>query len=145
MTTPSQTVGPFFGFALPYESGPHLVPVDHPEAITLRGTVLDGAADPLPDALVEIWQAPGFGRCPTGQDGGYFFRTVPPRPYAAMLVFARGLLKPVATRVYLPGTEVDPAVAPDRRGTLIAQPEGDRAYRFDVRLQGEGETVFFAV
>ncbi|GAB3968705.1 protocatechuate 3,4-dioxygenase subunit alpha [Actinoallomurus acanthiterrae] len=172
MTTPSQTVGPFFGYALPYADGPYVVPEWRPDAIRIRGRVLDGAGEPLPDALVEIWQADadggvprgggswrragndfsGFGRCGTDAAGNYWFSTVKPGgpvPYIAMLVFARGLLKPVATRVYFPdepGNATDPvlsAVPPDRRDTLVAVREGDRAYRFDVHLRGERETVFF--
>ncbi|MBC6470365.1 protocatechuate 3,4-dioxygenase subunit alpha [Actinomadura alba] len=175
--TPSQTVGPFFGYALPYDDGPRVAPQWHPDAITLRGTVLDGAGDPLPDAILEIWQADadgtvpsgeggllraghgfsGFGRCPTDSAGRYWFSTVKPgpvggaAPYIAVLVFARGLLKPVATRLYFPeeteANAADPvlsAVDAERRGTLVAQRENDGGYRFDIRLQGDGETVFFA-
>jgi protocatechuate 3,4-dioxygenase alpha subunit len=176
-TTPSQTVGPFFGYALPYEAGPQVVPGWRPDAITVRGRVLDGAGEPVPDALLEIWQADGngeiperpggivraghdfsgFGRCGTDGAGGFWFTTVKPgavgagAPYIALLMFARGLLKPVATRIYFPEDEAahaaDPLLAEvpaDRRATLVAEREGDRAYRFDVRLQGEGETVFLA-
>ncbi|HEY8479059.1 MAG TPA: protocatechuate 3,4-dioxygenase subunit alpha [Spirillospora sp.] len=176
--TPSQTVGPFFGFALPYESGPRVVPGWRPDAIEVRGRVLDGAGDPVPDALVEIWQADengkiprnpggivreghdfsGFGRCGTDAAGGYWFTTVKPgavgegAPYIAVLVFARGLLKPVFTRLYFPEDEAahasDPllaAVPADRRATLVAEREGERRYRFDIRLQGERETVFLDV
>ncbi|MEU6411694.1 protocatechuate 3,4-dioxygenase subunit alpha [Microbispora sp. NPDC046933] len=160
MTTPSQTVGPFFGYALPYAGDWELVPEGHPGAVTITGRVLDGAGEPVPDALLELWTGEtgtrgalgrggagvcGFGRCGTAPDGSYRFRTAPPsRPYLALLVFARGLLKPVRTRVYL-------ADAPDplldsldraRRATLLARPEGQDVYRFDVRLQGEEETVF---
>ena len=175
--TPSQTVGPFFGYALPYDDGPAVAPPTRPDAITLRGRVLDGAGEPLPDALVETWQADadgvvpsgdgamrragrrfaGFGRCPTDRAGRFWFTTVKPgpvgaaAPYIAVLVFARGLLKPVATRLYVPEeTEAnaeDPvlsAIDPERRGTLVAEAEGPGEYRFDVRLQGDGETVFFA-
>lgn len=176
--TPSQTVGPFYGFGLPYDGGPDLVPAWHPQAISLRGTVYDGEGTPIPDALVEIWQAgpdgapvtgaagalrrasgefSGFGRCPVDPAGRFAFSTLRPgsvdgaAPYIAVLVFARGLLKPVATRAYFPEEEAangaDPALSAvdaDRRGTLIATPDGDRAYRFDVRLQGERETVFLA-
>ena len=53
--TPGQTVGPFFGYALPYAGDNELVPPTHPGAIRLYGRVLDGADDPVPDALVEIW------------------------------------------------------------------------------------------
>ncbi|RBQ17559.1 protocatechuate 3,4-dioxygenase subunit alpha [Spongiactinospora rosea] len=143
--TPSQTVGPFFGHALPYPEGPWAVPEDHPGAIELRGRVLDGAGVPVPDALLEICQPGIFGRCPTDPDGRYVFRTARPATYISMLVFARGLLKPVWTRVYL--NDDDPFLATldePRRATLVARPE-DGFYHFDVRLQGEGETVFLAV
>jgi protocatechuate 3,4-dioxygenase alpha subunit len=171
-TTPSQTIGPFFGYALPYGDGPRVAPEWHPDAIRIHGRVLDGAGEPLPDALLEIWQAgpdgevpgrdgalvrgghgfSGFGRCGTDAEGRYWFSTLKPggpAPYAALLVFARGLLKPVATRIYFPGEDgnaTDPVlsgVPADRRETLIATREDDRSYRFDVHLQGERETVFF--
>jgi protocatechuate 3,4-dioxygenase, alpha subunit len=174
MTTPSQTVGPFFGYALPYAGGSRVVPEWRPDAVRVHGNVYDGAGEPLPDALVEIWQAgpdgttsaalgalardghgfAGFGRCGTDADGHYWFSTVKPggpTPYIALLVFARGLLKPVLTRVYFPGeagNDDDPVlsgVPAERRDTLVAVREDERTYRFDVRLQGEQETVFFAV
>ena len=171
--TPSQTIGPFFGYALPYASGPLVVPECHPDAIRIHGRVLDGAGEPLPDALVEIWQAgpdgevpdavgaidrdgrdfSGFGRCATDAGGGYWFSTLKPggpAPHIAVLVFARGLLRPVATRLYFPGepgNEADPllaAVPEGRRDTLVALREDVRSYRFNVHLQGEQETVFLA-
>jgi protocatechuate 3,4-dioxygenase alpha subunit len=160
MTTPSQTVGPFFGYALPYARGWELVPEDHPGAITVAGRVLDGAGEPVPDALLELWLgetgtrgaldrrgpgASGFGRCPTAPDGSYRFRTArPATPYLALLVFARGLLRPVMTRIYLEDAP-DPlleSLEPALRATLVARAEGTGTYRFDVRLQGEGETAF---
>jgi protocatechuate 3,4-dioxygenase alpha subunit len=172
-TTPSQTVGPFFGYALPYAHGSRVVPEWHPDAIRIHGRVLDGAGEPLPDALVEIWQTgadgevpgsvgaldrdgrdfSGFGRCATDADGRYWFSTLKPggpAPHIAVLVFARGLLKPVATRLYFPdeaGNAADSvlaAVPEGRRDTLVALREDVRSYRFDVHLQGEQETVFFA-
>ena len=178
MQTPSQTVGPFFGFALPYGDGSVIVPAWHPDAIRIHGRVLDGEGEPVPDALVEIWQPDGsgavsrsaggrrrdqvtfcgFGRCATDSAGSYWFSTVRPgrmgaaAPYAAMLVFARGLLKPVATRVYFPedaaAHDIDPVLSlvdPGRRATLVAAAKGGRNYLFDIRLQGEDETVFFAL
>ncbi len=178
MRTPSQTVGPFFGFALPFADGQAVVPPWHPDAIRIEGRVIDGEGEPVPDAMVEIWQPDGkgvisraastlrrdqrsfsgYGRCCTDGDGGYWFSTIKPgpvgstAPYAALLVFARGLLKPVATRIYFPedaaAHAVDPVLSlvdPDRRVTLVASGEGDRLYRFNVHLQGENETVFFAL
>lgn len=174
MKTPSQTVGPFFAFALPFGGGSLVAPEWSPDAIRIHGQVLDGAGDPVPDAMVEIWQADadgrvptahgalrrdggefsGFGRCHTDGEGRYWFSTVKPggaAPHIAVLVFARGLLKQVVTRIYFPdepGNETDPvlrSVTAERRGTLVAVRERDQCYRFDVRLQGERETVFFAV
>ncbi|GLW12387.1 protocatechuate 3,4-dioxygenase subunit alpha [Microtetraspora sp. NBRC 13810] len=144
--TPSQTIGPFFAHALPYAEGPYAVPAGHPGAIELRGTVYDGAGAPVPDALLEICLPGVFGRCATDAAGGYHFRTARPDSYIPLLVFARGLLKPLWTRVYLDDT--DPFLATvreDRRGTLVAAAQDDGSYRFDVRFQGEGETVFLAV
>ena len=60
--TPSQTIGPFFHDALTGEDRSGLVPPDHPEAVRIEGVVYDGAGDPVPDAMVEIWQANRAGR-----------------------------------------------------------------------------------
>lgn len=98
----------------------------------------------------------GFGRTSTWRDGGYSFTTVAPgatsegrAPFIAMAVFARGLLGRLFTRVYLPDDAETLANDPflssldeDRRSTLIAARDDDGGYRFDVRLQGERETVF---
>ncbi|MBL6458504.1 protocatechuate 3,4-dioxygenase subunit alpha [Belnapia sp. T6] len=142
------------------------------ERITLLGTVTDGDGAPCPDAMVEIWQADpegrydgdfhGFGRCATDQAGRFRFLTLKPgavraegnafqAPHVVVSLFARGLLKQLVTRLYFAGeplNEQDPvlsAVPPDRRGTLIARPEGDGAWRLDMRLQGEGEMVFLEI
>ncbi len=61
-TTPSQTVGPYFAIGLPWPEGPHAVPSGTPGAITITGTVYDGAGDPVPDHLIETWQADPAGR-----------------------------------------------------------------------------------
>jgi protocatechuate 3,4-dioxygenase alpha subunit len=173
--TPSQTVGPFFGFALPYTGGPELVPAHHAHAVRLHGAVIDGAGAPVIDAVVEIWQADetgavsreqgaiardgytftGFGRCATTLAGGYGFTTVKPgavsggAPYVLLTVFARGLTHHLFTRAYFPedaeAHEADAvlrAVPAAPRATLIAQADGASSYRFDIRLQGENETVF---
>jgi len=172
MLTPSQTIGPFFSHALPWPDGPHVVPAGTQGAFWLRGRVFDGAGEPVPDALIESWQADpaggydhpggfrGFGRCPTDEAGRWAIHTVKPgpvpwpaggtqTPHLALSVFARGLLSRVVTRVYFADEPngADPVLSalpePDR-DTLIAQPADD-GYRFDIRLQGEHETVFFAL
>jgi protocatechuate 3,4-dioxygenase alpha subunit len=168
-TTPGQTVGPFFGYALPYAGSADLVPPADPAAVLLTGRVLDGAGEGVPDALLEIWQADadgrvvrqpgslhrdgftftGWGRAATDNTGRYRFTTVRPGagdgvPFIAMTVFARGLLDRLFTRVYLPGTAEDTLLAglpEDRRRTLVATEDGRRLH-FDVRLQGTDETVF---
>ncbi|GAA1001585.1 protocatechuate 3,4-dioxygenase subunit alpha [Subtercola frigoramans] len=176
--TPSQTVGPFYGFALPYEGGPELVNTAHPAAIRLHGRVIDGAGVGLQDALVEIWQPDengqisrelgahepdgytftGFGRAATTRAGDFTFTTVKPgsvgggAPYVLITVFARGLLHHLFTRAYFVDVSALEALAEtdavvksvpaDRRSTLVAVADGPTSYRFDVRLQGEGETVF---
>jgi protocatechuate 3,4-dioxygenase, alpha subunit len=184
--TPSQTVGPFLTVGLWWADGPFVVPPDTPGSIVIEGRVLDGAGQPVPDALVETWQADpdgrfdhpddsrgpdaavagfrGFGRSATDPEGNYRIVTVRPgplpcsgggteAPHLDVSVFARGLLDRVVTRIYL-GDEAeanagDPVLAsiadPGRKATLIAAEEGSGRFRFDIRLQGEGETVFFDV
>lgn len=178
LPTPSHTVGPFYGYALPFPEGEQVAPKGHPDTITLHGYVLDGEGNPVPDALLEFWQAApdgsltgapgslrrdpvtggylgrngtdftGFGRVATDADGHYALYTLPPGnaglPYISVCVFARGLLTHLYTRAYLTDG-ADPlldSLSAGRRATLVAA-EGERhTYRFDIRLQGEGETVF---
>jgi protocatechuate 3,4-dioxygenase alpha subunit len=100
--TPSQTVGPFFALGLPWERGPFAVSEHVPGALRIEGTVYDGAGVPVPDSLIETWQADaegrfadlrghggpsalsgfrGFARCPgEAGDGSYAIRTVKPGP-----------------------------------------------------------------
>jgi protocatechuate 3,4-dioxygenase alpha subunit len=101
----------------------------------------------------------GFGRCPTDEAGRYEIVTVKPgaigdgqAPHIDVSVFARGLLDRVVTRIYFPdetaANAADPLLSslpPERAATLVAEPAGPRELRFDVRLQGEGETVFLQV
>ncbi|MEW2305043.1 protocatechuate 3,4-dioxygenase subunit alpha [Streptomyces sp. NPDC006655] len=184
LPTPSHTVGPFYGYALPFRGGEDIAPLGHPDTVTVHGYVLDGEGAPLPDAFVELWGADpegnvsttdgsmrrdpasgghlgrngveftGWGRIQTDADGHWYARTLRPgargdsAPYISACVFARGLLVHLFTRIYLPGDDAALAADPlltrvgDRRGTLIAAEEGQGTYRFDIRLQGEGETVF---
>ncbi|GAB2480150.1 peptidase associated/transthyretin-like domain-containing protein [Jatrophihabitans fulvus] len=166
MTTPGQTIGPFFGYALPYDGGPELVAPGRADAIRLHGRVLDGAGEPVPDALLELWQTDpsgrvvrepgslrrdgwaftGFGRAATDADGRYSFTTLRPgAPFLALTIFARGLLDRLHTRVYLPEPPPTDALLTslpdDRRATLVAAAD-DTGYVFDVVLQGDHETVF---
>lgn len=183
--TPSQTVGPFFHFALPYLGGETLTnEATLGERITLEGCVTDGAGEAVTDALIEIWQANsqgrynhpedtqdrqldpnfnGFGRTCTDGQGRYCFHTIKPgavpgpdgvqqASHIAVSVLGRGILKRMATRAYFegdPANDADPILAlipKERRSTLIATRIGDgAAYRFDIRLQGENETVFFDI
>jgi protocatechuate 3,4-dioxygenase alpha subunit len=183
-TTPSQTVGPYFAIGLPWAEGPSVVDTDTPGAVRIFGTVYDGASKPVPDHLIETWQADpegrfadvfgyggpselhgfrGFARYGVEDgDGTFEIVTVKPGPVAGLgdatqaphidvSVFARGMLHRCVTRIYFEDEEeanaADPvlrSVPAERRETLIAQ-RTDDGYRFDIRLQGPGETVFFAV
>jgi protocatechuate 3,4-dioxygenase, alpha subunit len=183
LTTPSATVGPYLSIGLAWEDGPYAVEPGTPGAIWLRGTVYDGSGEPVPDALIETWQADpdgrfdhpddprgavtrpafrGFGRSQTVDGGEYAICTLKPgrvpdgegglqAPHVDVSVFARGLLDRVVTRIYFAdepdANAEDPvlrSLPEDRRGTLLAEPTDD-GYRLDIHLQGDGETVFFAL
>ncbi|WP_343526998.1 protocatechuate 3,4-dioxygenase subunit alpha [Sphingomonas sp.] len=205
--TPSQTVGPFFHYGLPWKGGadlvgqsdmgarPELMPEAHyvlnlsaptgtpmGEVIEVTGRVLDGQGAPIPDAMIEIWQANaagryrsmddsredvpidphfiGFGRAATDEDGRYRFRTIMPgrvpgpgnslqAPHLAVSIFARGVVKRLATRLYFDGADgndTDPVlglVPPERRATLIAVQGEPGIWSLDLVLQGACETVMF--
>ncbi|GAA4425291.1 protocatechuate 3,4-dioxygenase subunit alpha [Georgenia halophila] len=190
--TPSQTVGPFLKIGLEWgEKGRLAVPEGTPGAFWITGQILDGEGEPMPDALVEIWQADpdgrfdhpddprgarpssipgftGFARSTTWNDTtSYAVHTVRPgalpadvddgpveAPHIDVSVLARGMLNRVVTRIYFPDeplNDTDPvlsSVPAERRQTLIARRdtgESSSGYRFDVKLQGAGETVFFEV
>ena len=152
MTTPSQTVGPFFSIGLVRPGEAVAAPADEPGAIRLRGTVYDGEGERVPDAIVETWQVDPrelFARCGCEPGAGdYDVVTLRPgaaTPWIDVSLFARGLLNRVVTRIYFAESAVPDGVPPERRETLLAVPEGDDVYRFDIRLQGPGETVFFDV
>jgi protocatechuate 3,4-dioxygenase alpha subunit len=143
--TPSQTVGPFFHFSLCDRPAREL----DARGTRLAGRVLDGGGEPVADALVELWHPDaGFGRCATNADGHFEFVVRRPADgYLEVMVFARGLLRQVVTRVYFPDAEDALLASLDERdrSTLVAQGEADGSLRFDIHLQGERETVFFAV
>jgi protocatechuate 3,4-dioxygenase alpha subunit len=183
--SPAQTIGPFFHFALDWPGAEDLTSAEtQGERIEIVGRVLDGDGAPVPDALLEIWQANaagryahpddrqekpldpafrGFGRCATDADGRFRFATIRPgrvpgrgntlqAPHVNVGLFARGLLPRLVTRIYFADASEnaeDPVLAlipdPARRATLLARPvAGDgTVYRFDIVLQGPGETVFF--
>ena len=187
--TPSQTVGPYFAYGLtPRGQFPWRDQFDTPVAtadaegtrLSIVGRVSDGDGKPVPDAMIEIWQADsagryahprdararanssfkGFGRCGTNKAGEFAFETIKPgvlggadgkpqAPHIVVCVFARGMLRHLYTRIYFPDDTAAHAadavlalVPADRRSTLIAKRDGG-AYRFDIRIQGTGETVFF--
>ena len=198
--TPSQTVGPYFAIGLTWPDGQFAVEDGTPGRIWIRGRVTDGNGEPVPDAVVETWQANpdgrfdhalddgsgmprptaglgrwegafrGLGRSSTDIDGWYAILTLKPgrvglaggtgaagaadaalqAPHIDVSVFARGLLKRVVTRIYFDdeaNANAQDAVLgsiPDSadRATLVAR-RTDDGYRFDIRLQGDGETVFF--
>ena len=157
--TPSQTVGPFFSIGMTWEEGPFVVPEGTAGAIWLSGRVFDGEGAAVPDAVIETWQADpafrGFGRSLTDDHGHWRVLTHKPgavdghAPHVDVVVFARGLLQQVLTRVYFPDEEernaADPVLSglpPEARETLIAE-QGEDGYRFDIHLQGPHATQFF--
>jgi len=148
VATPGQTIGPFYGYALPYERDNELVLPSHPKAIRLHGTVFDGEGQPVPDALLEIRQAgpdgrvpevagslrrdgtafTGWGRTSVDSAGEYSFTTIEPgpardgaAPFFSVVIFARGLLNRLFTRAYVPSD--DAALASD---PLLAELDSDR-------------------
>ena len=179
--TPSQTVGPYFAYGLAaqqyhYPNGQvadgAIAAEGDSRRIRILGRVIDGAGAPIPDALIEFWQADGegryggrefrgFGRQGTGTDneGRFIFDTIKPgsvsgaAPFITIVVFMRGLLTHVYTRLYFSDEEAanatDPVLASipaERRRTLIAAREAsanESRYRFDIHMQGADETVFF--
>ena len=186
----SQTIGPFFREALERPAWSDLARdgVAGPE-IRIEGVVRDGDGAPVPDAMLELWQADangryahpedggpvssgplfrGFGRACTNADGRYWFATIVPgavagadgraqAPHANLTIFARGLLKRLVTRIYFADRASENAndpllssIADDgARATLVAprteRPDGTSVYRFDIVLQGVGETAFLAI
>src|SRR5262245_33734006 len=182
--TVSQTVGPFFSLGLCPRTLNNLVPArlsESAEIVTIRGRVLDGDGQGVPDAVLEIWRADtsgnyaaaesdcdaggvpsGFARIPTNGRGEFEFKTLKPgsiagtadktpAPHLAVLIFMRGLLRHLVTRIYFPqepaneNDAVLKAIPTERRSTLTAAQSGtnDHELQWNVYLQGDRETVFF--
>jgi protocatechuate 3,4-dioxygenase alpha subunit len=160
--TPSQTAGPLFGFALLFDGCEAAVAPGSPDAVSVHGTVLQADGEPFayPDCLLELWAGELWARTRTDPAGG--FRAVlrkppasetpegePLAPHLNVVVFGRGMLKQAHTRMYFPDEAQANArdailrlVPESRRHTLMAEADGD-GLRFDIRLQGDDETVFF--
>ena len=161
--SPSQTIGPLYGFALMFDGSHEAVPPDSPGAVAIEGLIIDGDGVPLswPEGFIEIWEGEQWARARTDEDGRYSVVVRKPEatptpdgavaaPHLNAAVFARGLLKQVLTRVYFPDETAANAEDPilqlvpeEDRNLLIARREGE-ALCFDIRLQGESETPFFA-
>jgi protocatechuate 3,4-dioxygenase alpha subunit len=152
--TPSQTVGPYYEIGLCRRSDNELAPRTAPGAVQLIGRLLDGEGIPISDGMVEIWDGRRWGRSGTDSEGRFSFTVTKPAarpgesPRFDVYVFARGLLRHQLTRIYFldEPNESDPVYAalPDEdRQTLLARRE-DGALRFDIRMQGDRATVFFA-
>ena len=187
--TPSQTVGPFFHLGLARAEWGDLS-TDNPagERIAIEGQVIDGDGAPVPDAVIELWQANpagrynhpddrqedkpldprfrGFGRVATDAEGRFRVVTIKPgpvpgsgnalqAPHINVALFARGLLKHLYTRIYFADEAAntsDPLLSSieddSARRSLLARREAGGSpplYRFDIILQGEGETAFLDI
>ncbi|UYP17917.1 hypothetical protein OED52_14735 [Rhodococcus sp. Z13] len=162
--TPAQTCGPLFGFALTPRGITETVPEDHPEAIVIEGTVYDGAGEHVDyGAFLEFWSDEQACRVRTLEGR---FRTVVRKPAPVTLadghtlapqlgifIFTRGLSGPLVTKMYFPDeTEANAAdailqqVPEHRRPVLVAETtDTERHLRYDIRLQGERESVFFSL
>ena len=154
--TPSQTVGPYYAIGLCRRPDDELAPPSEPGSVRLQGRLLDGEGAGI-DGMIEVWDGRDWGRSGTDSEGAFRFSVAKPEaapgeaPRLDVIVFARGLLKHQFTRVYFPdeaeANAADPvlsSVPEEARATLVAEPE-DGALRFDIRMQGERATVFFAV
>jgi protocatechuate 3,4-dioxygenase, alpha subunit len=137
LRTPSQTVGPFYTIGLCRQPENELVPRGDPGAVQLVGQLLDGEDVPVSDGVIEVWDAANrrWGRCGTDRDGRFSF-VVGSAPHVDVYVFARGLLRHQLTRIYFSDDAPHAALVADRE---------NGAYRFDIRLQGDRQTVFFDV
>jgi protocatechuate 3,4-dioxygenase, alpha subunit len=156
-TTPSQTVGPYYSIGLARRAQHELVSPSDARAVELVGRLLDGAGEGI-DGMIELWDARArrWARCGTDVDGSFRFTIAKPdggdgeAPHLDVYVFARGLLRHQLTRIYFPDEQAnasDPVLSglgDEERAALVAREEDGRLV-FDVRMQGDGAAVFFAV
>jgi protocatechuate 3,4-dioxygenase, alpha subunit len=164
LPTPSQTVGPFLSLGMTWPTGYLVVPEGSPGALLISGVLYDGAGDPVPDGVLETWQADpqgrfdhpddprgatgsgfaGFGRCSTDPQGRFRFVTRKPgaigdgqAPHIDVTVLARGLLDRVVTRIYFPDEPDANAADP-----LLSSLPPERAATMVARAAGPGELVW---
>ena len=168
IATASQTIGPYWHLIEHREFADLTRFGAAGERITLTGRVTDGDGAPVADGCVELWQAsptasdtfPGYGRAATDGDGRFRFTTIRPgplpgpgnaqqAPHVAINLLARGILGRLVTRVYFQDealNDTDPILSliedAARRATLIARADDAGMWHLDIRLQGDGETVF---
>ena len=158
--TPGQTVGPFYGYALPFNKDNELLAPGSAGSIRLQGTVYDAAGEAIPDAILEIWQPDaegnvvqrtgslvrdgytftGWGRAAVGNSGVFTFTTVNPgptkagaAPFISVAVFARGLMNRLFTRIYLPENEEALAADP-----LLSSLDPERRSTLIARREADG-------
>ncbi len=169
--TAFQTIGPYWHLLEHAEQADLTRFGAQGEQVMLTGSLRDGNGDPVADAAIELWQAspqadntfPGWGRARTDAQGVYRFTTIRPgplpgrgntqqAPHFAITIFARGILTRLCTRAYFAGdprNDADPLLNlvddPARRATLIATAADGKEWRFDMVLQGAGETVFIDI
>ena len=156
-TSPSQTIGPLYGFSLMWPGSEQAADPGQPGTVRIRGRVFDGAGAVVayPELMLELWAGDQFARTRTDPDGAFSAVLAKPAapagqaPHVNVTLFSRGLLKQAQTRLYFPdeaaANAADPvltAVPTDRRPTLIARQDGADLV-FDIHLQGDQETVFF--
>ena len=165
--TPSQTIGPFSHEAWKWASDacmPGQLKTTGP-TVLVSGCIYDGDGNPINDAQIEAWTPagaalepeqliPGLRRVPSGADGEFSMRLPLPgaargEPLMYVTIFARGLVLHQFSAVFrgddpgLAHSAILNQVPEQRRATLLARRTGEGEYRWDIRMQGEQETVFF--
>ena len=150
--TPAQTIGPFFGNGLGWlgETAPTR------SALLVNGRVLDGAGEPVGDAMIEAWMpaheagiVSGIQRVASDAEGRFRLHFPPPepgQPAAYITLFARGLLEQRFTAVWIEGLgsgDLWEQTPVSRRGTLQARALSEGQYAWNIVMQGTEETVFF--